>query len=141
METITMTKKQRRQERLERHYKALEALSVKTCGALQNGKKLSTKLLGIEQLAHYSAEAYCNGQTVTGVSFGEEEWDKAVEIYTEAVRKLFGGALPFGFFVNGDPRGCALKLNNDTEEQRELIADCGLERDWGGYGLLAPRIE
>lgn len=148
----TMTKKERRQEQLNRHYKALEALSVKTCGALQNGKKLSVKLLKIEQMAHQVAEAYCNGDSVIlrfdgslplelRFSSDESAWDKASSAIAEQVRKLFGGALPFGFFVNGDPRGCALKLNNETEEQRELIADCGLQRDWGGYGLLAPRIE
>lgn len=67
-------------------------------------------------------------------------WESFTEGIEEDVEKLFGGRLPNGFFVNGDPRGCALKLDNETEEQRALIEKCGLQRDMGGYGLLAPKI-
>lgn len=40
------------------------------------------------------------------------------------------GYRPVGLFVNGDPRGYALKV------QPEHAGD--LRKDWGGYGLLAP---
>jgi hypothetical protein len=133
----TMTKKERRTNQLNAHYKALEALARVTGDPLAdwNGKKLSVSLLKLEQEAHSKAEDYCNGL------INSEEWDAVQDAISERVKKLFGGDLPLGFFVNGDPRGCALKLNNETDEQMELILDCGLQRDWGGYGLLAPMID
>lgn len=129
-----MTKVERRKAQLDRHYKALECLSVKTCGALQNGKKLSVALLKLEREAHSKAEDYCNDL------INSEEWDAVQDAIEQRVKKLFG-TVPHGFFVNGDPRGYALKLNNETEQERELIEKCGLQRDWGGYGLLAPEID
>lgn len=36
-------------------------------------------------------------------------------------------------WVNGDPRGYALKLGND-------MRGTGIETDWGGYGILAPEF-
>jgi hypothetical protein len=138
METIKrMTIKERRTKQLEAHYKALEKLARVTGDPLAdwNGKKLSVALLKLEREGHSKAEDYCNGL------INSEEWDTVQDAITERVKKLFGGDLPLGFFVNGDPRGYALKLNNDTDEQRELILDCGLQRDWGGYGLLSPMID
>lgn len=45
-----------------------------------------------------------------------------------------------GIFINGDPRGYALKLGDDTVKHFEEL---GLEfphKDWGGYGILAPDL-
>lgn len=134
----TMTKKERRQAQLERHYEALARLA-KECGIKAEGKKLSVALLKIERQAHQAAENYCNGKDVFGNSFGEMEWDRAEKDTYGAVQGLFDGKLKW-FFVNGDPRGCALKIYNETEAGRALIEKTGLQRDWGGYGLLAPEI-
>ena len=39
-------------------------------------------------------------------------------------------------FVNGDPRGYALKIEDDQMRSKGW----NLEHDWGGYGLIAPEI-
>ena len=41
------------------------------------------------------------------------------------------------FFVNRDPRGYALKLELATNEGHQF----GIYTDWGGYGILCPKIE
>ncbi len=40
-------------------------------------------------------------------------------------------------FVNRDPRGYALKIDDTYIREHNL----DIERDWGGYGLLAPEIK
>ena len=49
----------------------------------------------------------------------------------------FGRKLPFKkipVFVNGDPRGYALKIDDSYVKKFNLK----IERDWGGYGIIAP---
>ena len=44
-----------------------------------------------------------------------------------------------GLFINGDPRGYALKIHvKETQELRDK--DINLYTDWGGYGILAPEF-
>ena len=40
-------------------------------------------------------------------------------------------------FLNGDPRGYALKIRDEYVRAHDLA----IHRDWGGYGILAPEIE
>lgn len=49
--------------------------------------------------------------------------------------KIFGGKIPVGVFINGDPRGHMLKLDNDGRAIPE-----GMQTDWGGNGILAVEI-
>lgn len=144
----TITKKERRQEQLERHYTALVRLA-EACGVKADGKKLSLALLHIERMAHATAEAYCNGTNIrlsfkgripVDCDFNSDEmaWDKAVIAITDQVQRLFGWKLEH-LHINGDARGYALKI--DSDKGRELIEQTGLQRDWGGYGLLAPMID
>lgn len=49
-------------------------------------------------------------------------------------------------FINRDPRGCALKIRDDwmrdnMHDGARGYAIARLERDWGGYGILAPEIK
>ena len=126
-----MTKKERRQKQLDNHYVALEAMG-KLTGATMTGKRISCKLLAIDRKAHRSAEDYCNGV------IDLEEWEKRSENYSREVAFVFGGKLPDGFFVNGDPRGYTLKI--DDAKMRDVYADINLHRDFGGFGILAPEI-
>ena len=141
-----LTKKDRRKMQLQRHYDALARLA-KECGLKAEGKKLSVALLKIERIAHEGAEAYCNGTIYRCLSkYGsghfnfnadENAWERFSNMIEKQVQTLFNGKLPY-LYINGDPRGYALKI--DEEKGRELIEKTGLERDWGGYGLLAPEI-
>lgn len=117
---------------LDRHYATLVRLAVKLGVSDPNGKKLSLALWKLEQLAHKGAEDLCNG------IIEQDQWEKLSEDVTAKVQSLFSGRLE-GFFVNGDPRGYALKI--DDSVVREKYADINLHRDMGGYGILSPEIE
>ena len=80
-------------------------------------------LVRLERRAHRAAENYCN--------LANFDWEKASDQITKKATALFNGKLPAGFFVNGDPRGHALKIR--TED-----TPAGLHTDFGGYGVLAP---
>lgn len=127
-----MNKRQRRQMQLERHYRALEKLAMK-CGTTNpNGKVLSVRLLKLERIAHKAAEKYCNGE------IGEIVLTATENTITEKIFFMFG-SIPSGFFINNDPRGYALKIK--SEIMQTDYAGIGLQKDWGGYGLLAPEID
>lgn len=144
METMKrMTIKERRQAQLDRHYKALEALAVALgheAGRF-NGKKLSVALLKLEREAHKGAEDYCNGV------IDSDAWDLLQANIEKDVYRLFKVDSIKGFFVNGDPRGCALKIDDGIMRSGSIkgtesrYANVGLMQDWGGYGLLAPEID
>lgn len=85
-------------------------------------------LRSLERIANHNAERACNDG-----DFTEAQHDAADKWVSVRVAKLFGGTLPKGFFINHDPRGAALKLDNETV----TIPD-GMHKDWGGYGILAP---
>ena len=125
-------KKQIRQEKLQAHYKSLEKLAKK-CGVKNpDGKKISVKLLKLENRTHKATEQSCNGE------IPEIEFDIIEKNVMFEIDNIFNNNLK-GFFVNGDPRGYALKI--DDEVFKNEYSDCGLERDWGGYGLLSPSID
>lgn len=127
-----MTKRDLRKKHLEAHYKALERLAHK-CGLEKvDGKKFSVRLFGLERLADKWAEDYCNGV------IPEDVYNVRKQDITLGVQSLFNGKLK-GFFVNSDPRGYALKIKSEVLQSE--YADIGLQRDWGGYGLLSPEIE
>jgi hypothetical protein len=128
-----MTKKERRKEQLERHYKTLEQLAI-ACGINKpNGKKLSNELRKVENVMHKMAEKWCNG------TVEESIYDDFETFTIENVQTIFNHNLQ-GFFVNSDPRGYSLKIE---EGQTKKLAAQGisLHRDWGGYGILSPEIE
>lgn len=130
-----MTKTERRKLQLERHYKFLEDFS-EFIGKKQDGKKLSVKLLALERKAHKGAENYCNG---VGGMQEEKSWERFTAHIRLDVERLFGGPVP-GFFVNGDARGYALKID-DEMVRKHYPSDIGFCRDMGGYGILSPEIE
>lgn len=124
-----MNKKELKQIRLQKHYEALNKLSILTGGKVTDGKKLSCKLLKIEKEVYKYILSYSNGDT-------EDIYEELNKARTE-VLTLFP-KLRY-FFINTDPRGYSLKINLDkaTEDYKNI----GLQRDWGGYGLLAPVID
>lgn len=111
------------------HHKALESLAT----IKVDGLKVWRKLRELERDANAVATARCNGQAYLGREcLTDEQWETYCKSIEYAVGKLFG-IVPAGFFVNGDPRGYALKIESDT-------LPAGLHRDWGNYGILAPEI-
>lgn len=76
-----------------------------------------------------AATEACNTQA------GADALPKAIK---DAELEVFSvlGCLPQGFFINTDPRGYALKIDNDKVPRS--IED--LQRDLGGYYILAPEF-
>lgn len=105
-----------------------------------DGKKISVALWKAERNASNAATVQCNGEAYQGQPYRNDgDWLLFVcEIKQQIIKAL--GTLPPGFFVNSDPRGAALKIDNETPEGQLLIATVGLQRDAGGFGLLSPEI-
>lgn len=87
-----------------RHHAALETLRSPDCH--QSGLQLWRKLRRIEARTHRAAKLYCNGE------IEESDWNTAQAQAVDDLRDVFGW-LPSGIFINGDPRGCALKLDGE----------------------------
>jgi hypothetical protein len=117
------------ERRRTRHHKALKVLA-REVNCPRDGKTLWRKLNRIEREVYAVCVRYSNGATDAA------SWDKTKDWARAEIVKTFGGAVPHGVFVNGDPRGHMLKLNCDEREIPE-----GMERDWGGNGILAAIIE
>lgn len=79
----------------------------------------------LEKTAHAWAEEECNVPVEEKVSAQREE------DILGTLRTILG-EVPDGFFWNRDPRGYALKIDNEKAEIPPHMAT-----DWGGYGLLA----
>jgi hypothetical protein len=92
------------------------------------------KLNSLERRAHAFAEKCCNEDISEAT---EERQNKK---FTEEAKELFGGELPKGFFINGDPRGYALKLDDEaySRDPRAIDKMPVTYTDMGGYGILAP---
>jgi len=132
--TTTLNKKERRAAQLLAHYATCERLARQLGGTNPDGKKISVALWKIERFANEAATDYCNGDMTS------DQWEARKEFDRANVAKLFG-KLPPGFFVNNDPRGYALKIDNETPEGAALIAAVKLHTDWGGFGILSPEID
>ena len=121
-----MNKQQISKERILAHGKNL--LLAYPNAKEQDPIKLCKKLRRLETVTHRTSTDYCNGAI---------DWERWEEIGLDTVSKLIALLNPKDpneFHVNGDPRGYALKIESETVKNRELE----IERDWGGYGILAP---
>jgi len=156
MKTTEPNKRERKAAQLLNYYAACEALGRALGMTNPDGKRISVALLNLERLANAGATASCNGERFQcrfhvsakqaasmpwEFDFNRDEnaWDSFAEKVQDEVRFIFG-AVPTSFFVNGDARGYALKIDNETPEGKALIEACKLHTDWGGYGILSPEI-
>lgn len=110
----------------DNHHRALESLAANG----KSGLSLWRALMRIERKAHAYAEALCSRDV------SEAEQDRVEKEIRESVRKAFG-CIPAGFYLNRDPRGHALKLDPDNGANIPV----GLQKDWGGNGILAAEID
>lgn len=95
---------------------------------------LYKKLHRLEALIHRENENDCNG--TSGLT-EQQEADRDKRRFNTYQSLLPGVS---GLFINGDPRGYSLKIH---VKQTQELYDKGinLDRDWGGYGLLAPDFD
>ena len=83
---------------------------------------LCKRLYRIEVRASNAACNYCNA--------GDgDAWEREAEKAGIDANRVLGTDR---VWVNGDPRGYALKIDLQPGEH--------LHRDWGGYGIIAPEI-
>lgn len=94
--------------------------------------QLCKKLHSLENKAHILCTHECNT--------GEDMDVKLSSILTKVKKILFPNTfdsnpeLYKAVFINGDPRGYALKIKSEYVKANDLK----IEQDWGGYGLIAP---
>lgn len=127
MNTTALDRKQARLSRRQRHIEELKRL-----GYIYN---TMNAIKMVEHQANWYATKECNGELAEG------EYEQAEERILNRVKRLFGGTLPKGFFINGDPRGYSLKLDSEQWGERFLNGEYNLPinyQDWGGYMILAP---
>jgi len=95
------------------------------------------KINGLERRVHAFMERCCNED------ISEATQERQEKKFTEEARELFGGELPKGFMLNGDPRGYALKLDDEaySRDPRDPNHMPVTYTDMGGYGILAPDFQ
>jgi len=129
-----LNKRERRAQQLLTHYATCERLARYLGTATPDGKKISVALWKAEKMASDASAKYCNGD------MEHDQWEREKDKARDTVRAMLG-KLPPGFFVNGDPRGYALKIDNDDPAGRALIEAVKLHTDMGGYGIFSPEID
>ena len=121
-----LTQQQAMYDRIERHGQRLNIIFHTQYEPIALCKKLRL-LEGKQDRANVD---YCNGD-MTAAQHG-----LITERTRSAVNNLLG---PNGLdiiYINSDPRGYALKIDDATVREQNL----DIPRDWGGYGLLAPDL-
>jgi hypothetical protein len=104
---------------------------------------LCKKLRRIEGSAHKLAEDACNGYDQRGVviDFESLAYTKRETQLKDRLAQTLGDTWMtldrLGVFINLDPRGYALKIDDESMRAHNLE----LYRDWGGYGILAPEFD
>lgn len=115
------------ERRRARHYAALETIAHSMDCNLA-GWQLWVELRKIETRLERACLKYSNDG-----SYGQARWDADKERAKAKLALLFGGSIPAGIYINGDPRGHMLKLDSDSVR----VPD-GMQTDWGSDGILAP---
>jgi len=88
---------------------------------------LCKKLFRLENKGNRIALDYCNGD------MKNEDFETQKDKILKSVDKILNFTKQnIPVFFNSDPRGYALKIEDD------YVRDITIHRDWGGYGILAP---
>jgi hypothetical protein len=129
MKTQTKTEMYKRIEAHALNIAVIFGIKI-TCGNGKNGfVVLSKSLFRLENKAHKIATDYCNG-VITEVQAGEAETK-----ILNALNKILGyREKNIPVCLNFDARGYALKIGSEYVKKHVLK----IERDLGGYGLIAP---
>ncbi len=95
--------------------------------------ELYKKLHRLEARVNRENTNDCNGIS----NLTEEQEEKRDRRRFNSFQSLLPGVS--GLFINGDPRGYALKMHvKNTQELRDK--GINLYTDWGGYGILSPEF-
>jgi len=123
-----MNKRDRMKEQILHHGFDLNRIFDTAYGPVELCKKIHR----VEVRAHRLAEDYCNGVIDTS------EMDKKHDGILDSANRILGfrdKGIPV--FFNQDPRGYALKIQDDYVKNHAV----DIYKDWGGYGILAPEFD
>lgn len=128
---------QKIKDQVVRHGETL--LAIFPGATITDPVNLCRRLRRIEARASKAATDYCNGD------ISSERWESLSDAIENEIAGLLGmspeAREQMGFFVNGDPRGYALKLGDEwTRNYNETTDGPRLYSDWGGYGIIAPEF-
>lgn len=119
---------------LERHGKVLQKIFPVTKD--MDPLDLMGRLYKIEKRAAAIGLRLCNGP-----DFKEGERERKEFAVMMALERVLGIKAHSRIFVNGDPRGYALKFSdNCTRHWNENHPNHRLHSDWGGFGILCPEF-
>ena len=121
------TMKETIRKRVEDH--GINLLKIFPNAKIADPVQLCRKLRQLELRASRFTVALCNGTT------SQDAGDKGLEKIETEVNDLLGNT-DVPVFINRDPRGYALKIDDEWM----LTTETNIERDWGGYGILAPDL-
>jgi len=122
-----MNKKQKMYQQIEEHGKNL--LVIFPDAAVRDPVALCKKLRALEHKMTRANENYCNGVV------GYHGHDYIHQRTLKSLTKILNPG-DVTLYINGDPRGYALKVDDKWMRGNNAV----LERDWGGYGILAPEF-
>jgi hypothetical protein len=92
---------------------------------------LCKKLFRIENHLHAWLEYYCNGEHGVDSEKIEKHINRALN-QLDKILEYRAKGIPV--FINSDPRGYALKIDNKYMRKNNI----DLYQDWGGCGVIAP---
>lgn len=113
---------------------------------------LCKKLRRLENQAHKITTALCNGFPDLDYDL-QEDYTKHLEDRLDKIEQTARDYLwenqdkakknfkkINAIFINGDPRGYALKLDTETIKYFRELGEEFPHQDWGGFGILAPDL-
>lgn len=100
----------------------------KIVGLKGDKSKTYNRLRKLEKKMSSLNESMCNG------TIDDKEAEKLDKKITKEIMSLV--EKPEYIYINGDPRGYAIKIKIDIMET--IGKESGIERDWGGYGIVCP---
>ena len=127
-----LERKANQAQAIKRHGENL--MSVFPMATERDPIKLCEKLRRLEFKAYQVSLRACNGRNYDD---SEEQDQKIADVLDNVDRVLKFKSSCVPVFVNLDARGYALKIRDDWMQANPNK----LEKDWGGYGLIAPEIE
>lgn len=114
-------------ERIRKHGEDLKRIF----GLSDDPIKLCKKLRRLELAANAMMVKYCNGE----IDFDTLQAYELEDLKPKLEKILGTKAVVSMVYINQDPRGYTLKLNEVVSNRSEI------HKDWGGYGILAPDLK